>query len=90
MHPRIISSLIGAPQVPKPPVAYNTGASTGWGYTPPTAAAVTQAIELSGKGPDDQYDFDQLPIEYQRGAIVDMLNKIPKVRIAISRLITDV
>jgi hypothetical protein len=62
----------------------------GWGYAPPTVAAVIQADELPGKGPDDQYDFDQLPIEYQRGAIVDMLNRIPKVRIAVCRLITDV
>jgi hypothetical protein len=61
----------------------------GWGSTQPTIPAAP-ATELPGKGPDDEYDFDQLPIEYQRGAIVDMLNRIPKVRIAISRLIVDV
>jgi hypothetical protein len=62
----------------------------GWGYTQPTTGVAPQTTELSGKGPDDQYEFDQLPIEYQRGAIVDMLNKIPKVRFGISGLITDV
>lgn len=34
--------------------------------------------ELPGKAEDELYEFDELPIEWQRGAIVDMLNKLPK------------
>ena len=43
-------------------------------------SSATQVEELKLKPEaDGLYDFDSLPLEYQRGAIVDMLNLVPKV-----------
>ena len=43
-----------------------------------TPAAPAEA--MTGEPEEDGlFDFDNLPLEYQRGAIVDMLNLVPKV-----------
>ncbi|KAG8837202.1 hypothetical protein FRC18_009828 [Serendipita sp. 400] len=61
-------------RVPKP--SRTVGDRTFQNYMSTTAPAATFEEEPEDDG---LYDFDRLPIASQRGAIVDMLNKIPKV-----------
>jgi hypothetical protein len=64
-------------QVPKPTRAFNTMAVSYYGAA---TAPVAPNQAMQGEPDEDGlFDFDQLPLEYQRGAIVDMLNLIPKV-----------
>jgi len=64
-------------QVPKPTRAFNTVAISYYGAQMNSSTQV-QELKLAPEV-DDLYDFDSLPLEYQRGAIVDMLNMVPKV-----------
>ena len=64
-------------QVPKPTRAFNTTVISFYGAAS-TPAPPVEAMKGEPEG-DGLFDFDRLPLEYQRGAIVDMLNAVPKV-----------
>lgn len=49
-----------------------------YGASPTAVGSVAGDLSVEPEQ-DGLYDFDQLPLEHQRGAIVDMLNAIPKV-----------
>jgi hypothetical protein len=64
-------------QVPKPTRAFN---NTVISYYGASNTPVAPAEAMKGEPEEDGlFDFDKLPLEYQRGAIVDMLNLVPKV-----------
>jgi hypothetical protein len=62
--------------VPKPTRAFNTVAVSY--YNAKMNSTQVEDLKLKPEA-DGLYDFDSLPLEYQRGAIVDMLNLVPKV-----------